>query len=66
MVIFNLFKEVDICEMYGSIIYETIYNKIINTNVILYQQPIKDIKEKRSEQRLSNELVFVNYNLGNF
>jgi len=64
IVIFNLLKEVDICEMYGSIIYETIYNKIINTNITLYQQPIKDLKEKKSEQRISNELVLLKINLG--
>lgn len=57
IIIFNLLKEVDICEIYGSVIYETIFNKMINSIITLYQVPIKDSKDKKLEQKLSSELV---------
>ena len=57
IIIFNMFKEVVICETFGSHLFEPIFNNFIKLNVILYQEPLKEQKDKREEQKLSKELV---------
>lgn len=55
IIIFNLLKELAICDKYGEALYKSILQFLFQTDIILYQDPAKD---KKKVQNLSTELVF--------
>ena len=54
IIIFNLLKELALCDKYGNQVYQSIIHYLLSIDIILYRDPLKD---KKKEQKISNEIV---------